>query len=238
MKAFLKLILVIIILAIISAVVYGLYWISQKDTSVPVPLSVSMPVISTSTPTSTSMASSTPVLYATTTKDMSDWKSYSNASRNSLKSGTFSVKYPADLILSGSDDALVLVFPKETYFHWPLQDDVKVTVVASSTCPAITVPASEPSVPRSKIPIGGLNFQRIQGDDAAVGNRYEEIVFDTVQKHVCYHLSLYDHGTDGAGFYVSDSGLVVKYDAIHSEDMAKILDIFYGIVGSLSISKR
>jgi hypothetical protein len=74
-------------------------------------------------------ASSNP---ASSTVDTSLWQSYSNPELG------FSVRYPGDLVVNtDTPNSLTLFVPKSHYFHWPLLDDTKITIVASSSCPEI-----------------------------------------------------------------------------------------------------
>ena len=152
------------------------------------------------------------------TVDMSSWSVYSS------KDLGFSVQYPQNLVMdTNTPGVLTLSVSKDTYFHWPLLDDVKITVTATSSCPTVAVP------------VNGYNFSRIEGSDVGAGNIYREMAFDVTSNSKCYHLDLFDHGTNGAGFYVGDQSLITKYDAQHQADLNVVLGIFMGVVNSFRL---
>lgn len=175
-----------------------------------------------------------------TTTVPTTWKNYTNSRLG------YSISYPSNLILSApvvtssssssspTSNTLTLAFPKERYFHWPLQDEVILRITASSTCPEMIVPAS-PFVSTTTFSINGYSFTATVGDDAAAGNHYQEIAYDTHVNDICYHISLYDHGVNGAGFYVDGQALIQKYDDQHDVDMRAVIAILNSITSSLRL---
>ncbi len=171
-----------------------------------------------------------------TTTTPSDWKTYTN---NSLG---YSISYPGNLVLydrsklvtSTSSGNINLTFPKDIFFHWPLQDDAVITLTVGVTCTDMVVP-SQPQTSTTTFSINGYSFTARVGDDAGAGNRYREIAYDTEGNGLCYHISLYDHGVNGAGFYVDGQALIQKYDSQHDVDMKAVIDIFNSIVNSFRL---
>ena len=165
-------------------------------------------------------------LPASSTIGTSNWKTYAN---NELG---FSILYPQDFTVSTDNPgSLTLMVPKDRYFHWPLLDDVKITITASSTCPSILAPAISTSTTSDNSHI----FNISKGSDVGAGNIYRELAYDTVNNNVCYHIYMLDHGTNGAGFYVSDQDLIDKYDSQHQNDLDSFLKIFVGMVDTFKI---
>ena len=219
------------VLVIFGIICYKIYPFFQKNNYIP-PIDPSV-IARVASSTDTSVKTIAGLIFTASTADTSIWKMY-NASRNST-STKYSLIYPPDMITSMDGQSLVLTFPKETYFHWPLLDDTKVTVTASSTCSQLAVPSNSVSVPTTTMIINGHEFTRIQGDDVAAGNRYQEIAYDTIVNKICFHVSLFDHGANGAGLYVSDPALVSQYDTQHDQDLSQVLNVFNGILGNLTI---
>ncbi len=163
-----------------------------------------------------------------TTTTPGNWKNYTNA-----KLG-FSLSYPSNLVKSVSGDTLTLTFPKEIYFHWPLQDDVVLRVTASSSCPDTIVPESQFTA-TTTFSSNGYSFTVTEGDDAGAGNRYQEIVYETHGNGLCYHMSLYNHGVNGAGFYVEGQALIQKYDNQHDIDVKAVIATLNSITNSFRL---
>ncbi|MES2314387.1 MAG: hypothetical protein V4524_00405 [Patescibacteria group bacterium] len=165
---------------------------------------------------------------ASTTVVMSAWKTYTN---NELG---FSVKYPKDLVVNtGVPGSLVLAAPKDKYFHWPLLDDAKITITVSTSCPTFVSEQAPSNV--ASVPVGDHTFTRGESADAAAGNIYRELAYDTMINGLCYRLSLFDHGANGAGLYVSGQALISQYEAQHQVDLDKLVGIFMGMIKSFSI---
>ena len=179
-------------------------------------------------PTAFGNTSSTYSNPASSTIDTSSWQLYSNPETG------FSIRYPSDFVVNKDTVGnLVLFIPKNTYFHWPLLDDAKITIVASSSCPAI-----EPGV-RSPYPIsvvvGTYVFTYSEGNDVGAGNIYREQAYDLPNGNICYHVDLFDHGANGSGLYVSDQSLISGYDSHHQNDLNNIVSIFNGVVYSFRL---
>jgi len=155
----------------------------------------------------------------------------------------YGMQYPAGVTVVELASSTVFTFPTVTYFHWPLQDTVTVTVSVAPSCPSLAVgggnadASAQAPAAASPFTISGYGFERRIGNDAAAGNIYNEIAYDTRANDSCYHISLLDHGTNGAGFYVSDKDLIARYDAQHEQDMSAVLDIFTAMLVSFSIRK-
>jgi hypothetical protein len=164
---------------------------------------------------------------ASSTVDASSWRAYSNG---------YSLRYPSNLSVN-KDDAgnLVLSFPKDQYFHWPLLDDAKITVIASSSCP-IVIDDRPDSQPTSLV-LNGYSFTRTEGGDVGAGNIYHELAYDTQASGICYHIDLLDHGSNGAGLYVSDQSLIASYDAVHTTDLTSVVDVFNAVVNTFRLTK-
>jgi len=137
------------------------------------------------------------------------------------------------MVTLDTSTVLSLEVPKDKYFHWPLLDDVKITVTASSTCPEIITDSLVS--PAQDVVINGNKFTRKEGSGVGAGNLYREFIYDTISNGTCYHIDLFSHGTNGAGFYVNEPDLIAKYDTQHKVDMDAMLSIFTGMVNSFRI---
>ncbi len=194
--------------------------------------------ISETIATSTDTSSYKLDLPTATTTVPDGWKTFS-----SDKLG-FSVSYPTNLLLtppstsvSGSTatpNTLSFSFSKDIYFHWPLQDEVVLSITASTSCRDMLVPTG-PFTSTTTFSMNGYSFTATEGDDAAAGNRYQEIAYDTQGNGKCYHISLYDHGVNGAGFYVDGQALVQKYDDQHDVDMSAVISILNSMTSSFRL---
>lgn len=196
---------------------------SEESEASSTPYSVPTYPFGTSSPITAYLASSP----ASSTIDTSSWHIYQNIQLH------YFLQYPSDFSVNDSGGQTVFVIPPASYFHWPLLDTAKVTVTVASTCPDLVGGAL--SIPAGKFQVGGYTFIRRVGSDAAAGNLYTEIAYDTVADGLCYHISFFDHGTNGAGFYVSDQALIDRYDAQHTSDMTAVLHIFDGMVSSFRL---
>ncbi len=221
------------VIIILIAVIAGAGYVMHTDSAAPAAHSTSTPSnteYGISPATSTPMASTTwqsiPLPAATTTVNTTSWPIQVDAQEG------YSIEYPQNFVPSVNEGVFVLIVPK-TYFHWPLQDDVKITVSASTSCPDIIGGGSKSAA--ATYTLNGHAFTRRIGTDAGAGNRYVEIADDTKSKGICYHVSLLDHGTNGAGFYVDDRALAAKYDAQHDADFSAVLSLFNAMISSLRI---
>jgi hypothetical protein len=165
---------------------------------------------------------------ASSTLSASGWKTYTN---NEVG---FSISYPSDLTVKPDPlGAFALIVPKDHYFHWPLLDDVTLSVVASSSCPTLQgglAPASSATLEDN-----GYTFVRQETSDVAAGNIYRELSYDMVNQGLCYHIDLLDHGANGAGLYVGDQALISRYEAQHQADLDGVVSMFMGVVDSFRI---
>jgi hypothetical protein len=215
MKKFFSILVIIIALTIAGIVGYGAYNYVQEKNSLkftPIP----------SPDIDLNQASSTPDI-ATSTVDISEWKIYDNQELG------YSIKYPKDLIVNYDALSLILAFPKDKYFHWPLLDDVKLTLISTSTC-------SSDIASSSQITVNGIKYRFSKSDGAAMGTVYKENVYEINGNSVCYTITYNSKGTNGAGFYVDDPSLIKKYDNQHSLDNDEVIKIIYGILGSFKIN--
>lgn len=224
----------VIIILVLAAIVLAGYRMS-RNTAAPSPTSSTTPedaaatttdVVSNETPAEI-LAASIPYPTATTTPGDS-WKKFTS------KGGGYAFEYPSDLISSlDGQGALTLIVPKNTYFHWPLLDDVTMKVTSGLSCPALLAdPAGEAT---TTFTLNGIDWTRTVGDGVGAGNRYREVAYDTISGGTCYHIGFLDHGTNGAGFYVDDASLIKKYDAVHDADFARVIGVLNGMVASFRI---
>ncbi len=169
---------------------------------------------------------SSSISIATSTEDTTNWKTYKNPELG------YSVKYPDDLILNYDESILIIAFPKKNYFSWPLQDDVKLTVVATSSC--LTDLSLSTT---SDIQINDRLY-KIEKDsiDAGMGSRWHETVYSITGNNICYKITMNLKGTNGAGFYVDDKALIAKYDNQHSIDISKVSSIIWAILGTFEMN--
>lgn len=226
MKTLARLLIGLIIVVILGAILYGSFLLTKKQNTIP---PNALPD-QTATSTDSGSASSTPAwTFATSSLDTSGWNTYSNPELG------FSIAYPSNVIQSSDNASVTFVLPKTTYFHWPLEDDTKITVTASSTCPDFIGGADNVSA-TSTFMLNGHEFAYSKNVGVGAGNIYTEIVYDTIANGTCYRLSFFDHGANGAGLYVSDPSLIAQYDDQHTADMAAVLDLFNAMTGTFTVS--
>jgi len=158
---------------------------------------------------------------------MASWVTYTDAA------GGYSLSRPAGMTQNVIDGNQTFLFPKNSYFHWPLLDDARITVTVGPSCPAIT--AGDTGNGPASFSLNGYAFTRTVGTDVGAGQRYLEVAYDTKANGVCYHVDFLDHGTNGAGFYVDDAALIKRYDAQHAVDQTAVLSALNGIVGSFRL---
>ncbi len=230
-KFLFKLILVIVvILLIIATAWFGYRSTVKKKATLFTPITI--PTLGTDIQATTSpfvlfdIDMTTP---ASSTIDISSWKSYKNDILG------FQVSYPDNLITNGDDSSTILAFPKDEYFSWPLQDDLKITISASTACQ--TLLNSSPIATTSSFTLNEHTFTRQLGQDIAVGNRYLEIIDTTIVNGICYSIYLFDRGANGAGLYVDDQELIKRYDADYLAHMKVVMEIFNAITANISIFK-
>lgn len=222
MKTLIKAFVWLIVLVAVGAVLlYVGYNLTKKENTIPVG------AIPSDIATSTD-ATNTPI-FTPSTVDTTSWNTYSSDELG------YSVKYPANMLMNGADALISFSFAKESYFHWPLQDDAKITIVATSSCPALTVDGGDMGTTTSSFTLNGYTFTRREAHDAAAGNLYNEISYDTMANSVCYHIDFFDHGANGAGLYVGDPSLIAQYDAQHTADLKAVMDIFNAMTQTFHI---
>jgi hypothetical protein len=212
MKTLIKVLIWLVVLVALGALLYLGYVLTKKQNTIP-PGSIPAQVATTTDNVDASA-------FATSTLNTSFWKIYSSDELG------YMIKYPGNMLVNGADTSISFSFPKNPYFHWPLQDDAKVTVIATSSCPLMVVGAGGPESATSTFMLNGYQFVRSEAHDAAAGNLYNEISYDTIANDVCYYIDFFDHGANGAGLYVSDPSLIAQYDAQHAADLKAALDIF------------
>jgi hypothetical protein len=217
-KFFSSLILFVFFIVICFAGYVSYRYIDEKNSLQFTPI-----VQETASSTSTINDSST-VISEDVKVNTDKWKKYKNPELG------YSISYPDDLIVNFDDTVLILAFPKKTYFHWPLQDDVKMVVNATSTC--------DSKQTDKKIYINGKEYE-LESDvtDAGAGSVWREMIFRFKQNDNCYKLTINTRGTNGAGFYVDDPALIKKYDAEHKNDVEKVMEIIYGVVNSFNFEQ-
>lgn len=224
MKNFFLTIFVIVVLSIVGMAGYISYdYLKEKNS-----LQFSPIVISNGIATSTdgSISSTTDSIIASSV-DRTSWRTYENDELG------YRLKYPSDLIFNSGGMTLILAFPKKTYFRWPFEDDVKLTVVASSSC------ASQPATGQastSALNIDNRDFEVIEVSDAGAGNVYIKTIYNILGNGVCYSLTHDYRGANGAGLYVNDPVLVKKYDEQHVADLENVKQIIFGILGSFEVT--
>jgi len=167
---------------------------------------------------------------ASSTADTSSWRTYSNATEG------YSIRYPANFSINTDVSGdLVLAFPKDQYFHWPLLDDAKITITASSSCP--TIINDRPDSQPTSLVLNGYSFTRTEGGDVGAGNIYRELAYDTQAGGICYHIDFLDHGANGAGLYVGDQSLIAAYDATHTVDLTAAVNVFNATINTFRLTK-
>lgn len=166
---------------------------------------------------------------ATSTVDMSSWVDYSDQELG------YSLKYPDNFITNHDGLNLILALPKKDYFSWPLLDDVKIVVMASSTCFSNTLDIS--LKPKYLTVDDKIDFVSYKTEDVAAGTRHLRNIYEIKKDNICYSLVHSSRGTNGAGFYVNDEILVKKYDKEHRNNQDKIDQIIIGILASFNLIK-
>lgn len=228
MKKIFLTIFVLIVSVIVGFACYISYnYLKEKNSLQFTPISLSQ---NNASPTDSLGNSSSTDLIATSTVDTSLWKSYSNQELG------YSLRYPSDLIFNRDESSLILAFPKKSYFSWPLEDNVKITIFASSTCASENPQTLYDIKPRAgSLFIGGKKFILKEIHDVAMGNRYNVRSYEMTGNNICYSLVYYSHGANGAGLYVDDSILIKKYDENHAINQKKVDDILIGILSTFNL---
>ena len=189
-------------------------------------------------PATVSTASSTTGLISSTSTissiDTSSWTSYVNAKP------PFVIKYPADLVSSTSTVPTIegtylleLQFPASVYFSTVLKDQAYVIVTASSTCPAVA-PGPIDHGPQT-LEMNSMSFTENEASDVGAGNIYHTITYDTLANGLCYRVTFFDHGANGAGLYLSDPTEIQAADTTHAAELSRVEAIVQAMVGTLSL---
>lgn len=150
-----------------------------------------------------------------------------------------SIAYPDNIIARREGRKLILNLPRDVYFHWPLLDEVRITISASSTCAEMETPANE-TFATTTFSLNGYSFTAKQGDDVAAGNKFHEVIYMTEaipegMDPQCFTFDLFDRGANGAGLYVSDGALIDKYNNQHEVDFLAVNNVFNQIVESFRV---
>ena len=145
----------------------------------------------------------------------------------------YSYEHPSNMTQGSQGGSVAFTFPKNSYFHWPLLDDAKMSVLVGPSCPSVIEGAFGQGP--VKFTLNGRDFTRVIGTDVGAGQLYTEIAYDTKAGGQCYHIDFLDHATNGAGFYVDDASLIAKYDAQHAVDLAAAISVFNGVVNSFRV---
>jgi hypothetical protein len=138
---------------------------------------------------------------------------------------------------ASSSNTITFTFPKDLYFHWPLQDEAILRITASTSCADVLLQAG-PFTSTGSFSLNGYAYIANVSEDAAAGNRYQEIIYETTVNDICYHISLYNHGVNGAGFYVEGEALIQKYDNQHDKDIKAVISILNSITSSLRVQAK
>ena len=158
-----------------------------------------------------------------TTSDTSKWKVLENSELG------YSIRYPDDLIINKDELSLILAFPKKVYFHWPLLDDIKVTIVATSSCETkglATITINDKNIFIDKV----IN-------DAAAGTIYKENSYLIPGNDSCYKIIINSKGSNGSSLYVDDPALIKKYDHQHDIDTKAVWETIYSIIYNFQIKE-
>lgn len=224
-----RIIVIFIFLILLAALAFGLYTLVMQKRSQEMFVPIPGEATTTDETAATSTATTTITIPTATTTPVS-WKTYTN------NIAGYSISYPPDLYVNSDGLTLVLTLPKDKYFRWPLQDDVKITVTASSTCMSLSdsgFPGE--SVASTTFSLNGYSWTLSEGSDIAAGNIYRGVAYDAVSAGTCYHIELFDHGANGAGLYVDDQSLISRYNAEHDADLSALMAIGNIMVSSFHV---
>ena len=110
-------------------------------------------------------------------------------------------------------------------------------MTASSSCPTIE-PSGLPGInnPQTVVFPNGLTFVQHRIDDVAAGNRYETLVYDTIKDNICYRITFFDHGANGAGLYLSDMNAINVANSIHDAELIKIEAIVTEMIDTFTLN--
>ncbi|MDR3558286.1 MAG: hypothetical protein P4L61_02015, partial [Candidatus Pacebacteria bacterium] len=128
---------------------------------------------------------------------------------------------------------LALQFPKDVYFSTVLKDEAYVIVTASSTCSAVA-PGPIDHGPQT-LDMNGMTFAENEASDVGAGNIYHTITYDTIANGLCYRVTFFDHGANGAGLYLSDPTAIQAADTTHAAELSRVEALVQAMVGTLSL---
>lgn len=223
MKAFFSVIFILIFLSVFGFLGYIVFDYLKDKNSLQF-----TPIVIDDTKEPDIVASSS-IRVITSSVDRSNWKKYSNQELG------YELQYPPDLIINQDDSSLLLAFPKKTYFSWPLLDDVKVVISASSTC--LVGRTSVEQISTSTVVVVDRLIELAEGSDIGAGNIHKTMAFSLNGGDICYNLTFDSKGANGAGLFVGDSAVREKYDQEHKVNYDKVVDTVYGILESFVVSK-
>jgi hypothetical protein len=170
-----------------------------------------------------------------TTIDTSSWQTFSSTQPS------FNIKYPTDLAFStdtiptiDGPYLLALQFPKDIYFSTVLKDEAYVIVTASSTCPAVEQGPIDHGP--ETLDMNGMTFTKNEINDVAAGNRYLTITYDTIANGLCYRITFFNHGANGAALYLGDQAAAKIADTTHAVELANIEAIVTAMVDAFSLN--
>ncbi len=175
------------------------------------------------TASSTDLVSNSTSTSIVTKADISKWKMIDNSELG------YSVKYPDNLIVNKDELSLILAFPKKAYFHWPLEDEFKVTITATSSCKTDKL---------QKITINDKDLYLVSEiEDGAVGTITKEKTYEFDGNGSCYKIIVTSRGRNTASLYVDDPALIKKYDKQHEDEVRAVWDIINSIIYSFEIKE-
>jgi hypothetical protein len=147
----------------------------------------------------------------------------------------YSLAHPADVtsVDTGDPRSLTFVFPK-TYFSTEMKDDVTVAIYAAATCEPVAMSNGPEGEIAENVMVHGINFVRNTQDDAAAGNRYHTVTYDVFRNKVCYRITFFVHGANGAGLYVSEPAEVKAMQAMHDAELGYVTRIFETMLSSFT----
>lgn len=211
-------IVIIFILIFAGFIGYEVYkYLDQKNSLQFVPI-----VLDTASSTDV-VANSTSTVSIVTKVDTSKWKMIDNTELG------YSVKYPENLIVNKDELTLILAFPTKSYFHWPLEDEFRVTIIATSSCETKKL---------EKITINNKDIYLVsQSEDGALGTIFKEKTYMLNGNDSCYKIIVNSRGTNGADRVLDDPALIKKYNKQHEDEVKVVWDIINSIIYSFEIKE-
>jgi hypothetical protein len=82
--------------------------------------------------------------------------------------------------------------------------------------------------------INGITFIENTINDAAAGNRYLTITYDTTTNNLCYRITFFNHGANGAALYLGDQEAAKIADTTHAAELSNIEAIVTAMVGTFN----